>query len=142
MDTTYDIPTYDIYNSKFEAASSSLIKYCKDVIIEHHHNSFREWLNYEADICFAQGYQDKFKTEFGEYIPHEIHSRLWCAGKNIIYAIHSFIVLKEDYELEELLKFVETFVSIQLQNFDDDYDPTEWFPDDSKFNEGPTPPPT
>jgi hypothetical protein len=82
---------------------------------------------------FGYGYQDIFKEHFGDYITDEIKGQLWFAGKNIIYAINSFISLKnDDYELDELLEFVEKFVSEQLDDFDNNYDTTEWFNSDNE----------
>ena len=37
------------------------------------------------------------------------------------------IIKDDDYELDELLDFVEKFISEQLDDFDNDYDTTEWF---------------
>jgi len=122
-----------VYEQKFELVRNSLIKYCKDCISENYERMFDMWLSYEADMEFGHGYQNKFKEHFGDYITDEIEAQLWFAGKNIIYAINSFISLKnDDYELNELLEFVESFVSEQLDDFDNDYDTTEWFNSDNE----------
>jgi hypothetical protein len=94
---------------------------------------FDKWLSYEADMEFGHGYQDIFKEHFGDYITDDIKEQLWFAGKNIIYAINSFISLKNnEYELDDLLEFVEKFVSEQLDEFDNDYDTREWFNSDNE----------
>ena len=128
--------TYNIqmaYEQKFELVRNSLISYCRDCISENYERMFDMWLSCEADMEFGHGYQDIFKEHFGDYITDEIKAQLWFAGKNIIYAINSFISLKnDDYELNELLEFVENFVSEQLDDFDNDYDTTEWFNSDNK----------
>ena len=42
------------------------------------------------------------------------------------------ILLFRYYELDELLEFVEKFVSEQLDDFDNNYDTTEWFNSDNE----------
>lgn len=124
------------YEEKFELVRNSLISYCKECISENYERMFDMWLSMEADMEFGLGYQDKFKEQFGDYITDEIKAQLWFAGKNIIYAINSFILLKnDDYELNELLEFVEKFISEQLDDFDNDYDTTEWFNNDNENDE-------
>ena len=116
------------YYQKFELVRNTLITYCKKCISENYVRIFDMWLRCDADMELGHGYQDIFKEHFGEYITEEIHAQLWFAGKNIIYAINSFISLKNDhYDLDELLDFVDKFVSEQLDDFDNDYDTTEWF---------------
>jgi hypothetical protein len=117
-----------MYQQKFELVRNSLIKYCKECISKNHDNYFDMWLRCKADMVFGHGYQYIFKEHFGVYITDEIEAQLWFAGKNIIYAINSFISLNNDYyELNELLDFVESFVSEQLDDFDNDYESTQWF---------------
>lgn len=121
------------YYQKFELVRNSLISYCRDRISENHERMFDMWLTCEADMEFGRGYQNKFKEHFGDYITDEINAQLWFAGKNIIYTIKTFISLKNDqYELNELLEFVEKFVSEQLDDFDNDYDTCEWFNSDNQ----------
>jgi hypothetical protein len=116
------------YYQRFDLVRHSLITHCKECISENFERMFNMWLSCEADMEFGRGYQNKFKEHFGDYITDEIKGQLWFAGKNIIYAINSFISLKDNnYELDELLDFVEKFVSEQLDDFDNDYDTTEWF---------------
>lgn len=124
------------YYQRFELVRTSLITHCKDCVSENYERMFDMWLSCEAHMEFGHGYQDKFKEHFGDYITEEIQAQLWFAGKNIIYAINSFISLKaDDYELHELLDFVEKFVSEQLDDFDNDYDTTEWFNNETDTNE-------
>ena len=124
------------YYERFDLVKQSLLTHCKQRISENHHQMFHMWLSMEADMEFGHGYQDICKEHFGDYITDEIKNKLWFAGKNIIYAINSFISLKGgEYELDELLTFVEKFVSEQLDDFDNDYDTVEWFNDETDTNE-------
>ena len=116
------------YAQRFQLVRESVIAHCKEHISENWERMFDMWLSCEADMVFGYGYQNKFKEQFGDYITKEIEAQLWFAGKNILYAIYSFISIKENnYELDDLLNFVENFISGQLDNFDNDYDTTEWF---------------
>ena len=124
------------YYERFDLVRQSLLKHCKQCISENHGTMFYMWLSMEADMEFGHGYQDICKEHFGDYITEQIKAQLWLAGKNIIYAINSFISLKEgDYELHDLLNFVEKFVTEQLDDFDNDYDTSEWFNDETDGTE-------
>jgi len=114
------------YAQKFQSFRESLIKYCKECISENWNKMFDMWLMSEADMKFGYGYQNKCKEHFGDYISDETNLLLWFSGKNIIYAINSFISL-HGYELDKLLEYVEKFVSEQLDDFDNNFDTTEWF---------------
>ena len=81
------------YAQKFQFFRESLIKYCKECISENWNKMFDMWLMSEADIEFGYGYQNKFKEHFGDYITDETKLLLWFSGKNIIYAINSFLRL-------------------------------------------------
>ncbi len=117
-----------VYSHKFDIASKKYIKYCKELIVENFERMFDMWLSIEADMEFGHGYQTIFKEQFGDYITTDVEQQLFFAGKNIIYAINTFIRIKKDkYKLSELLKFVEEFVSEQLNDFDNDYDTTGWY---------------
>jgi hypothetical protein len=124
------------YEERFQLVRASLIKYCKECVSENWERMFDMWLSCEADMEFGHGYQDKFKEQFGDYITDEIKSQLWFAGKNIIYAINTFIKMKKgSCKLNDILKFVEHFVSEQLNDFDNDYDTTGWFNNETENEE-------
>jgi len=115
------------YYERFELFSQSLLTHCKKLISENHQR-FDSWLRFVAEHELGSGYQYICKEHFGNCITDEIKDKLFFAGKNILYAINSFIWLKGDeYELDELLEFVEKFICEQLDDFDNDYDTCGWF---------------
>ena len=113
------------FYEKLDQFQSKLLTYCIECIIENHTLYFNQWLEHESDI--SDGYCQIAKKYFEEYITKEISTQLYFAGKNVIYGIQTFIAIHKEYELHELLKFVELFISKQLDDFDNDYDITEWF---------------
>ena len=104
--------------SKFK---SSLITHCKEIITENHNLMFEMWLKMDADTEFGHGYQHIFVDCFWFGENTDIQNQLWFAAKNIIYAITAFISMKKGYLLEELLEFVEKFISAQLDELYNDY---------------------
>jgi hypothetical protein len=120
------------YERNFALFSESLISYCKELVSEKYNEMFSNgmfdmWLNIDAGMDIGHIYIDKFKEHFGDNIRKEIQTQLFFAGKNISYAISSFIYIKNhEYKLGELLDFVETFVSEQVDGFDNDYDRPEY----------------
>lgn len=124
------------FYEKFELARTKFVVECKKVITENFENMFNMWLHHEADMEIGHIYQDIFKEYFGDYITNEVKSQLWFAGKNIIYAISAFMIIKkEKYKLKDLLDFVDTFIAEQMDNFENDYECCEWFNEEAEHQE-------
>jgi len=82
----------------------------------------------EANLEFGYAYQRIFTENFGNYITKEVQTKLWFASKQILYATHAFLSTQGDNcALDTLLRFVELFVSEQLDHFANDYDTSAWF---------------
>ncbi len=105
------------YEEKFDLVRKALISYCKERIIENWERMFDMWLTSDADMEFGYGYQNKFKEQFSQYMNSEIESLLWFAGHNIVFAIQGFVSYKKNAKLNDVVIFVEHFVSAQLDNF-------------------------
>ncbi len=85
------------------------------------------WLQLEADMDFGDTYHDIFKEHYGYALPVKAEAQLWYAGKNIAYAIKAFMHINgRNCGIDSLLKFVEKFISEQLDGFNNDYDTSEW----------------
>jgi len=110
------------YSDKFQLVRASLISYSKQCISENWNKMFDMWLSCEADMEFGHGYQNKFKEQFSQYMNSDIEHILWLSGKNIIYAICSFMEFKTDANLNDVLDFTEKFLTRQLDDFDNNCD--------------------
>jgi len=120
------------FSERLDIVKELLIIDFKNIVSENHNKMFDMWIQMEADMAFGYGYQNKFKEHFGNNIDKHTLDQLWFAGKNIIYAINSFITIKSsNYELEELLHFIEEFVSQQFNDFQNDYE-SEWYDEDDE----------
>jgi len=116
------IPKRKIYMDNHSKFKTSVINHCKEIITDNHNLMFNMWLKMDADAEFGHGYQHLFADYFEGLADINLTNHLWFAGKNVIYAIIAFISMKNDkYELEELLQFVEKFVSAQLDELYNDY---------------------
>ena len=122
------------FSDRLDLAETALLDSIKDDITNHHNGFFDIWLGCDANMEFGYAYQNIFKEHFGDYITEEVKAQLWFAGKNIVYAIKTFIKIQEEYSLEELLDFVDTFVSEQLTDFTNDYECDHWFYNDNNDN--------
>jgi hypothetical protein len=109
------------YEEKFERVRSKILEDSKKIVIDNYqtqNNYFDMWLMADADMEFGNTYVNKFKEEFSDYMNSDIESLLWFAGKSIIFGIQGFLGYKEKPSLKDLLKFVESFISAQLDDFD------------------------
>ncbi len=105
------------YEEKFERVRISLVNYCLQCIRENWNRMFDMWLSCDADMEFGNGYQEKFKEEFSQYMNDKIEGDLWFAGNNIVFAISAFMAYKDDPSLNDVLDFTEKFVTAQLDDF-------------------------
>ena len=103
------------YEQKFEIVKQSLINFVKEKISSryNYNNEFHMW-SYSA---IKEAYVSKFKEEFSEYMNKDIETKLWFAGQNIGFAVQTFIDTNPYYTLNKLLNFVDTFLTIQLDDF-------------------------
>lgn len=106
------------YSEKFEIVKSNIIKECKKDISDNWLMMFDMWLSCEADWEFPHNYKKAFNDEFSKYMKPEIETLLWLFGKNIVFAISTYISIKEDADLNEVLDFTERFIENQLEDFD------------------------
>lgn len=104
------------YEQKFEIVKQSIIKFVKEQISSryNYNNEFHMWSYY----AIKEAYVSKFKEEFSEYMNHDIEEKLWFAGQNIGFAVQTFIDTNPNYTLKKLLNFVDIFLTIQLDDFD------------------------
>lgn len=68
--------------------------------------------------AIKEAYVLKFKDEFAQYMNEEIEAKLWFAGQNIGFAVQTFIDTNQNYTLSNLVNFVETFLTNQLDDFE------------------------
>ncbi len=103
------------YEYKFNRVKTALIDFIKEKIISryNYNNEFHLW-SYSA---IKEAYVSKFKDEFAEYMNEEIEAKLWFAGQNIGFAVQTFVDTNPNFTLINLVKFVESFVTIQLDEF-------------------------
>lgn len=123
------------YSQKKELVETSLISHCKKCVSENWERMFDMWLSCEADMEFGHGYIDNFKEQFGDNITENVESQLWFAGKNLIYSICTFMAVNNNCKLSDILDFIEKFISLQLEDFENDYDTTEWINSENSDNE-------
>ena len=106
------------YSDKLQLVKQALIKDCKDRICDNWNKMFDMWLSVEAHMEFGDLYQFHFKKEFSQYITSEIERILYFAGNNIFFVVCTFIQNNTDADLEDVLDFTESFISNQLDDFD------------------------
>ena len=103
------------YEEKFQRVKTSLVDFVKEKITSryNYNNEFHMW-SYSA---IKEAYVSKFKDEFAQYMNDDIEAKLWFAGQNIGFAVQTFIDTNPNYTLRKLINFVETFLTIQLDDF-------------------------
>jgi len=106
------------YSEKFQLVKDSIIAGCKKRIIDNWQQMFDMWLQMEADWEFPYEYEEHFKAQFSEYMNADVETKIWVSGKNIVYAINTFMEYKKNAKLNDVLNFTEKFICQQLDDFD------------------------
>jgi hypothetical protein len=104
------------YNDQLDIIKGSIKRRIKQTIIDNHNGFFDMWLSYESDLELGTIYVDEFKGQFAQYINKEIEDKIYFAGQNVVYLMQ--IIWKPEVELEEILEKVESFMNVQLDDFD------------------------
>jgi hypothetical protein len=87
-------------------------------IVHHWNEDFPIWLKGQAPLELGHWYQHAVNHEFSMYTTPEINDILWVAGKCLVYAMVAFMECREDPQRDDLLDFVEKFISEQMNDFD------------------------
>lgn len=124
------------YEEKFQRVKTTLIEFVKEKITSryNYNSEFYIW-SYSA---IKEAYVSNFKDEFAQYMNNEIEARLWFAGQNIAFAVQTYIDTNPNYTLSKLINFVETFLTIQLNDFNNwCYEIMMAMPDEENIEENP-----
>ena len=111
------------YSEKMELVKKELIVYCNDCINNHNNGWFDMWLSMEGRFEVCHGYERIFKKHFEHYIDDDLSTIIWHYGDHLTYGIQAFKkTVKEECTQEDIFKFIESFITNQLDNFDNSYD--------------------
>lgn len=106
------------YSEKFEIVKNNIIRDSKQRITDNWDGAIDMWLRYEADWEFPDIYKKAFNHEFAQYMNPEIETLLWLSAKNIVFAIVTYMSVKGNTNLDDILKFTKRFIEEQLDDFD------------------------
>jgi hypothetical protein len=104
------------YEDKLDTIKGALVSYCKNSITENWSRMFDMWLTHEADMVFGNAYRRIFSEYFAQCINSNINTELWIAGKNCVFAITALLSYKRDATINDVLTFIEIFLTEQLND--------------------------
>ena len=118
------------YEEQLELVKGSIIASCREKISEYWGTGhFDMWLTMDAQHNLGSIYIYDFKQQFGKYMDTDVESILWAAANNTVCALNAFISYKkycydhdpnaEDAALDDILQFIEMFISEQMDDFSD-----------------------
>lgn len=106
----------------FESYVNSIKSQIQATITENNDPEFNRWLLLEGEMEIAQIYTDTFKTYFFGTVDERTEDILTVYGKTVIYLARTYIQIYPEYNFGALLKFIESFIDTQMDNFDVDLD--------------------
>ena len=117
-----------LFYQRINIVEARVRTYCSNMLTENHGNKeqFRLWLKHEAEMDLGRLYRDEFKREFGPLISENVEQQLYYAAKNLIYMLLAYTDTRPLYEIGELVKMMNSFMTEQMDGFDEDFEVTEW----------------
>lgn len=106
------------HEDRLKKVKDSLKKFITDNVTSEYKKHNGVWFETREFYEIAEAYADHFSKEFQNQMTPSFRDKLWFAGQNVAYAIHTFCKMYSGYLLIDLLRFVNTFVSEQLDDFD------------------------
>lgn len=106
------------HEDRLKKVKDSLKKFITDNVTSEYKKHNGVWFETREFYEIAEAYADHFSKEFQNQMTPSFRDKLWFAGQNVAYAIHTFCKIYSGYLLIDLLRFVNTFVSEQLDDFD------------------------
>jgi len=108
------------YRNKFITIKNTLNDFIKKkfIYIYDIEYCYREFVIDDFIFELSMYYISIFEQEFNGYIKNHIRWQLECNGRNIGYAIKTYIKLNPECSIDILNKFVTEFVNTQFEDFD------------------------
>lgn len=103
------------YEERFEIVKTNLVSFIKEKITSRYNYS-NEYIIWSYSVII-DAYKEKFTQQFSQYMTPSIENTLFVAAKHFSYAVQSFVNMNPFYSLEDLLNFVDMFLSIQFNDF-------------------------
>ena len=117
-----------LFYQRINIVEARVRTYCSNMLTENHGNKeqFRLWLKHEAEMDLGRLYRDEFKREFGALISENVEQQLYYAAKNLVYMLLAYTDTRPLYEIGELVKMMNSFMTEQMDGFDEDFEVSEW----------------
>ena len=96
------------------------------LLIKSNYILFDLWRRCEAEQNLRFAYVQTFYTHFPEYVDDDVYDKLEFAGKNIFYGLNAYLSINVSCSMEELIEFIDSFLTHQLDEFLNDYEIPEW----------------
>ena len=106
------------YAQRLLQVKHHLLDSIRGKIGHHWDEDFPTWLKGQAPSELGHWYQHAMNHEFSMYTTPEVNDILWVAGKSLVHAIAAFMEYRDDPQLDDLLAFVELFITEQMNDFD------------------------
>jgi hypothetical protein len=108
------------YHNKFMIIKNDITDSLKKKITDIYdvEECYREFKIDDCIFEMSMYYISKFEEEFLGYIKNHIRSQLECNGRNLGYAIKTYIKLYPDCSINNLDKFAIEFLTTQFDDFD------------------------
>ena len=108
------------YNDKIDRIKNSIYDFIKSKIVDIYNieECYREFKVDNLIFDIGLYYISKFEEEFYGYIKKNISVQLNCNGRNIGYAIKTYIKLNKNCTVNNVYIFANEFLTTQFTDFD------------------------
>ena len=104
------------YTERIEIVETTIQEYCRKYISENYNKNLEYLFLQKIDIQTV--YKDAFVEQFQEYCTKDVERTIWAASENLVYSLSAFLRTNPEAPLEQILKFTETMIYIQIAHFE------------------------
>jgi hypothetical protein len=105
------------YEEKFERVRKIITEKVLRIVHEYYEGGY-----FNIEIGDPHGiwemYEDEFKKEFGSFVTERVEHTLCMAGKMLGFAVQAYQSTTSNFNVNNIIDYVRTFVELQFDDFD------------------------
>lgn len=104
------------YTEHIELVEETIQIFCRKYISENYNKNLEYLFMQKIDIQTA--YKNAFLEQFEPYYTKDVERHLHVSSENLVYSLSAFLRTNPETSLEQILRFTETMISIQIAHFE------------------------
>jgi hypothetical protein len=104
------------YTEHIELVEETIQIFCRSYLSENYNKNLEFLFMQKTDIQTA--YKNAFLEQFEAYYTKDVEKIVHVSSENLVYSLSAFLRTNPESSLEQILRFTETIISIQITHFE------------------------